>query len=527
MAEPAAPAPAAAAPGAPCLPDDDAAAPPAGARPARWPLWRRASLGRRLLMLLLPATLAVSALGLWFTRLESTQAANAAYDRSLAGALNALALNVSTASGGLAVELPYQLFEFFQLTASGAVYFRVATEDGQVEIGHADLPAAPLSLQAGQPRFYDARYFGEPVRVGALLRPLDPPLDGARQVLIQVAESTSSRAGFTQAFLRQALWRDLAWLALLVGAVALASAVALRPLQRLATQTRQRAPEDLRPLDTADLPSDVRPLVEAINQQLGHTAALTEARRRFVDDASHQLRTPLTTLRAQLDYARRETDPLQVGLALQALSTALDQAIRGTNQLLALARSDAAAVQMAPLDLQDLVREVAIALLPEARRRHVDWGLAGDDLPCPARGDRQLLAQALGNLAHNALTHGRPGGCVTLQAGQDTAGWWLTVEDDGPGLPPGVAAALGERFARGPGSPGSGLGLAIARSVMDQHGGQLRVRAADLSGPTGLRATLWWPRPAGAGLADSPRAAPWRQRGDADPPRPATRAEAP
>ena len=99
---------------------------------------RRASLRQRLALLLLPLLLLVTGVELWMTRHDALEAANAAYDRSVLGALKSIDANISTASGGLAVELPYTLFEFFELTASGQVYFRVATSDGLVELGSAD-----------------------------------------------------------------------------------------------------------------------------------------------------------------------------------------------------------------------------------------------------------------------------------------------------------------------------------------------------------------------------------------------------
>jgi two-component system sensor histidine kinase TctE len=452
-----------------------------------WNRIRQASLRARLLALLLPAMAAVAAAGLWLTRSDALAAANAAYDRSLLGAIKALDLNVSTASGGLAVELPYRLFEFFQLTASGSVYFRVATEDGLVEIGHPDLPVPPQPLRPGEPVFYDARYFDESVRLGAYMR----PLDGARRLVIQVAESTRSRERFTDGFLQRALWRDVSLLAALAAAVALVSTLALRPLRRLAGETRARDADDLRPLDCGGLPSDVQPLVEAINQQLDRSARLLADRRRFVDDASHQLRTPLATLRAQVDYALREGDAGQGRLALEALSRELGHATHATNQLLALARSDAATPQPEPFDLGELAREVALAALPRARERGLDFGV---DAPaaCPAHGDRALLREALLNLVDNAIAHGRDGGEVTIHAAADALGHCLQVVDDGPGIPAELAERLGERFVKQRGSRGAGLGLAIARTVIERHGGRLRLEARD-DGP-GLRVLLWWPR---------------------------------
>ena len=458
----------------------------------RLPALAPTSLRARLLALLLPALALLSAVGWWFTRSDAVAASNAAYDRSLLGAIKALELNVSTPSGGLAIELPYRLFEFFELTASGSVHFRIASADGLVEIGSPDLPPPPRPLRTGEPQFYDAAYFGEPLRLGALKRPVATADGEPREIVIQVGESTVSRQRFTDAFVRRALQRDLLLLALLVAAVVAVSTVVLRPLARLAADTRGRAADDLAPLDATGLPGDLQPLVDAVNQQLQRTAQLMDQRRRFVDDASHQLRTPLTTLRAQLDYALREPDAQRARAALQALSAELDQAIRATQQLLALARSDAAAARQDEIELGALAREVTLPLLPLARQRGIDLGLELPAQPLPMQGDRALLHEALANLAHNAIAHGREGGAVTIEAAADALGASLAVIDDGPGLAPEVSGRVGERFAKGRGSRGSGLGLAIAHTVIERHGGRLRLEPRE-HGP-GLRAMLWWPR---------------------------------
>ncbi|MBS0508042.1 MAG: sensor histidine kinase [Proteobacteria bacterium] len=459
-----------------------------------WVWIRQASTRQRLLVLLLPAMVVMAAAGLWFTRADVMASTNAAYDRSLLGAIKALDLNVSTASGGLSVELPYRLFEFFQLTATGKVYFRVATADGLVELGNPDLPAPPTPLRPGQPQFYDASYFGDSVRVGAFMRALDAAPEGSDSqfLVIQVAESTASRTQFTAGFMRRAALRDLALLALLLASVVAVLGVALRPITRLAAQTRARRADDLRPMETAGLPRDIAPLVAAVNQQLQRTRQLMDERQAFMDDASHQLRTPLATLRAQLDYALRERDGARQRQALQALSGTLGDAIRATNQLLTLARSDVAELLPEPVDLMRLARDVALELLPLARARGVDLGLADDAAEAWARGDRELLRQALLNITHNAVQHGREHGVVTLAASADAQGYRLTVLDDGPGLAPELAGRAGQRFAKGRLSRGSGLGLAIARSVMERHGGTLRLDGPP--GGQGTRVTLWWPR---------------------------------
>ena len=276
--------------------------------------WHRYSLRRTLLSVLLPVMLLVVGAQLWLTWRTAVDAANAAYDRSLLGAMKSIDANISTESGGVGVELPYRMLEFFELTASGQVYYRVATEDGLVEIGNADLPPPARPLQTGKPQFSDTSFFGEPIRLGSYARLLDRPVGGqstAQRVVIQVAEPLKSREQFTRSLVLQALVRDL--VLVLVAGVLMVMVIgwALRPLARLRNEVSARPPQDLTPIAAVGIPADVQPLVEAINHHVERTRRLTEARRRFVDDASHQLRTPLATLTTQVGFALREPDPAQ------------------------------------------------------------------------------------------------------------------------------------------------------------------------------------------------------------------------
>jgi two-component system sensor histidine kinase TctE len=469
-------------------------------RPVSSPLSRRLkrlSLKGALLSLLVPTLLAVTALQLWMTHRDALDAANAAYDRSVLGAIESIGANVSTASGGLSVELPYRMFEFFQLTASGTVHFRVATPDGLVEIGSSDLPLPQRPVKVGETVFYDAVYFGEAVRVGYHERPLERPLPGspAQHLIIQVAESTRSREQFTSKFVLQAALRDAAVLLLTIAAGTLVVTLAVRPVSVLAAQVRRRKVSDLTPLHAPNLPADIQPLVDAVNQQMQRTQNLVAQQRQFLDDASHQLRTPLATLRTQVDYAMRGLEEREMTEVLAAISQQIDQATRNANQLLVIARSDTAAIAVTDFDLADLVREVALALLPQARAKGIDFGIEVDEnAPLPARGDRWLLREAIANLADNAIRYTPQGGEVTVKVAADPLGFGVTVLDNGPSVPPEELARLGQRFVRGRAGQGggSGLGLAIARSIAARHGGSLEVGRAQAD--RGFRAAIWWPR---------------------------------
>lgn len=441
---------------------------------------RALSLRRTLLLVLVPGLLLVGGAEVWQTWRTAVGAANAAYDRSLLGAIKAVDANISTVSGGLGVELPYRMLEFFELTASGRVYYRVATEDGLVEIGNADLPPPPRVLVTGRPQFLDASYFDEPVRVGSYSRVLDPPLAGqtaGQRVVIQIAETLESRQAFTRALVLEAVARDLLLLAVAIGLMTLAIGWALRPLTRLRNEVEARSALDLTPIVPIGIPADVLPLVEAINHHVERSRQQTQARQRFVDDASHQLRTPLATLTTQVGFALREANPAQQHEALIAIKTQLEETVRQTNQMLALARFDSAGLRPEILDASELVEKTTREWWMEAREHGIDLGFEPDSEPLRVLGEAALLKEAMSNLLHNAIRYTPRGGQVTVQLTHSAGKGVITVVDNGPGMPLEELARAGDRFFRGSNAsqPGTGLGLAIVRSIAERHGGELRL----------------------------------------------------
>lgn len=452
---------------------------------------------RRTLLLVLGAGIGIVLAGelvvAWRT---AVAAADAAYDRSLLGAIKSIDANISTDSGGLGVEIQFRMLEFFQLTADGRVYFRVATEDGLVEIGDPALPAPGRRLATGEPHFENTHYFDTPVRLGSYARMLERPLAGQvtpQRVIVQVAETLTSREEFTARLLRQALWRDLALFAAALLLLVAGVNWSLRPLTRLRSEVASRAREDLAPIATGALPTDVRPLVEALNHHVERTREVMEERRRFLDDASHQLRTPLATLATQLAFAAREADPDKLREAVLAAQGQLEATIRQANQLLALGRADAIELVAEPLELGAFAAELTRAWWAEARARQVDLGFEPSDAPLPVRAFAPLLREALANLLHNAIRFTPSGGEVTVRLTREGACARVAVEDNGPGIATQHLPRVGERFFRAGNTsvPGSGLGLAIARSVAQRHGGRLDI-SPRATGP-GLSASIVLP----------------------------------
>nr|WP_246716917.1 sensor histidine kinase [Aureimonas phyllosphaerae] len=474
----------------------------AAARDGTRPLWLTLALWT------VPGLVFLLAAGLWLSAASLHDLSDSAYDRSLAGAIRAIDLNVSTESGGVGVELPYPLFESLQATASGEVFYRIATDDGLVQIGDALLPPPPF-LAAGEMRFYDATYFDRPIRVAAFKRSLDRPLYGAasaQNIIIEVAETTGSREAFRRDLIRRAISRDA--LAVLVAAVLLALGVrfALAPLTALKDRLDRREPDDRSRLDEAGLPREVRPLVGAMNDLLQRHRERGEAQRRFIDDASHQLKTPIAVLRSQVDFALRSADPEATRRTLEAMHPVIDRAGRMTTQLLALARAENALLldpsQKATVDLPKLLREVAWLHFAEARRGRIDLEIEAPEEPLAARGSEPLLFEALSNLLDNALRASPRGGRVVLHVARSKGDGWIDVEvrDEGSGMDAGKMARAGDRFGGGLDASGggmaerTGLGLAIVTAIARAHGGDLRLQNRPEGG---LAAALRLPTPAG------------------------------
>lgn len=202
--------------------------------------------------------------------------------------------------------------------------------------------------------------------------------------------------------------------------------------------------------------------------------------RRFVSDASHELRTPLTAIRGQLELLAREESPAaaEVRRVEAVVGAEVARVERLVEDLLALARLDEGVpLRRAPVDVVPFLRGVAAA---------------GDAVlgPLPAgtvEADPDRLTQVLRNLLANARRHAGEGGRVELSASGRGGRLTIRVDDDGPGIPPAERARVFDRFhrseaARDRDSGGSGLGLSIARSIVELHGGRIRVGDSPLGG---------------------------------------------
>jgi len=298
---------------------------------------------------------------------------------------------------------------------------------------------------------------------------------------VQIAQDLDERRGRARSLAFDAVWPVALLGLLLMLAVWAVIESSLAPVERLRRHVAARPADDLSPLGEADLPDELRPLVRDFDQLFARMREAMQAQQRFVADAAHELRSPLTALRLQAQALQRQEPGPAREAAAARLEEGIARAIALVHQLLALAREESverAATSDVPLD--DLCREVVTDLLPLAQARRIDIGLeAGGMETETVRGEAESLRTLLRNLVDNAVKYTPVGGRVDIVIERaPQGGVLLAVEDSGPGIPEADHDRVFDRFHRGAGDadvPGSGLGLAIVAAVARRHGAQLRL----------------------------------------------------
>jgi two-component system sensor histidine kinase TctE len=246
----------------------------------------------------------------------------------------------------------------------------------------------------------------------------------------------------------------------------------------LRRQIESRSHRDLTPLDEPGAPREVRPLVHAINALMERLQRAMVAQQKFIADAAHQLRTPLAGLKTHAELALREDSLSGMRDRVHALMLATDRSTHLARQLLALARAEpeaGSAAPMAAIDLNALAKKVTSEWVPRAIERRIDLGANTEPSVVPIRANAVLVQELLGNLIDNALRYTPPGGRVTVRVEACGDRARLSVEDNGPGIPPAERSRVFDRFQRlgESGTEGCGLGLAIVREIAELHGARI------------------------------------------------------
>jgi len=438
------------------------------------------SLRRQLLLLLVVPLLALLIVNAVLTYRVAIIAADQAYDRLLLASVKAIADRVTITDGEIVVDIPYVALELFESNIKERIFYKVARPDGSTLTGYEDLPQPPAALPHDRPVFFNSEYHGESLYQAALYKQLyDPLIQG--EVLIQVGETAESRDAMSRRILYDGLVRQGLLVVLAALLIGLGLRYVLRPLARLRDDIAKRSATDITPVDESGVQSEVRPLIEALNQHAGRIDRMISARLKFVADAAHQVRTRLSILRTQVEFGQRLEQPEALRGVLAGAQANVDETSRFFTQLLVLAHAEANVArghEQERIDLAALAHELALEWVGEARAKQINLGFEGPDSGEFVRGMRVLLRELVTNLLDNAVRYTHAGGSVTLRMRPEEDWVVLEVEDNGPGIPEADRARAFERFHRGPEGEGSGLGLAIAHEICLSHEGEIELGAA-------------------------------------------------
>lgn len=469
----------------------------------------RVHLLRALATPLFALVLTSGSLSYWLAAHYTTQV----FDRALYGVANNIAQQIRIAGPRLEQDIPTIAQTLVEAEGSDRIYWRIHGPDGL--IGGMD---TWLGYGTGQTTLHDARLFyawfsGRQVR--AVRLPVSLPSPAADElgttateadiprgpIVVEVAELLDRRETAANEILLSVSVPLI--LLLLVGSLILSHVLKeeLVPLQILTDKLNRQTARSLAALDETQVPAEVEPLIRALNALLSRLRDALDAQRKFIADAAHQLRTPLTAVKLHADRAV-DADSLDVARhALREVQTAADRAVRLSNQLLSLARAEPglSLERLGPVerfDLAELAFEIGAEWVPQALARRVDLGfeiLPGPTFtgssPAVVRGNRLLMREALSNLIDNAVKYVPPGGRITVRAGGEAMGHRgmavVMIEDNGPGIPPSRREEVFKRFFRGDHTPGTqpvqaspggaGLGLAIVHEIVTLHQGTIRI----------------------------------------------------
>ena len=378
----------------------------------------------------------------------------------------------------------------FVLNASISQSLPVKGVDAESEVAVVELGAMPHGsaddrrLWGLQDGLHNDVHQGKPVRALLRTRP-----DGSR---LAVTQRTDIRAEIAGDMALRTLLPIAALVPCLMLVTAFVIARSFRPMVRLAYDLDARMPDDVGELAAEGAPSELQPFLGSINGLLGRMRAILDRQRRFIADAAHELRTPITALSLQAENLDALEMPSVARERLGALRGGMRRTKHLLEQLLTLARQDAAQpTSRETVFLNVVVKGVVADLLPEAAAREIDLGFRIAE-SVPLNGDEFSLISAVRNLVENAVKFTPNGGRVDLGVYREDEMAVLQIEDTGPGIPPEELDRVFEPFFRGrqPAVEGSGLGLSIVKRIVDRLGGSIAIE--NITGPerSGLRVTV-------------------------------------
>ena len=432
---------------------------------------RRSLLGEILDWMLAPLFL-LWPMSIAITYVVAQNLANIPYDLGLDNALQILGQQVEATDEVVALRMSSSARLALRIRENDGVFWKAIGPNGDLLGGDGELPT-PEKTAGDQPNaVYYENHALRDFEIRIAYTWMDLSTRGSGPVLLVAAESVDRRTQLANDIIKGVIIPQFIVLPIAVLLVWFGLSRGVAPINALQRKLRARRPDDLSPIDKRQAPSEIGPLITAMNDLLSRLEATLLAQKRFVADAAHQLKTPLAGLRTQAELAMREDPNTHTQASLKQIIAGTTRATRLVNQLLLMASAENPnTIEMPPTDLTNLAKEQIQQWVPLALRRGIDLGFEGPEHSLYIKGQSLLLGEALNNLIDNAIRYTPSPGHITVSLYEEANHVVLAIEDSGSGIAMEERERVFDRFYRVLGSDvdGSGLGLAIVREIAHRH----------------------------------------------------------
>ncbi len=439
------------------------------------------SLRNRLAATLIGGAAVLALLLFFLIRGYAAQIAQAGQDNILSASVTSI-LDAATSKGGrIEIDIPYAAFSMLRTRSDDRVFYAIF-QDMRFLSGYEGL--RPTETQRDRQSYFASKPFrGDLVRMASATRTLVGS-DEHAQITVVVAQTQDALAGTLAGISRNAAFFGMGFFVLAALLSFWATSSTIGQLKRLTGSVARRGPHDLRPF-TQPVPSEMTPLVDALNTLVQRLDRAMKQSEDFIAEAAHRIRTPLATVRSHAEATLQRVDKAENRQALRSMVRAIDESSRAAGQLLdhAIITFRADQLETKSINLTELVKNLVTQMTPIAEMNDLDFRFNGPE-KVDCMGDPILLQNAVRNLLDNALKYAPDTDVVDIRV-LAAPNPMVKVCDRGPGFPPDQLDQLADRFKRGDnadGKTGSGLGLTIARDVVLAHGGKMELNNRDEGG---------------------------------------------
>jgi len=413
-----------------------------------------------------------------------------AFDSALLDDAYSVSANVRQSENGLDLALTPDALNAVLFDHSETMYYAVLRENGSLLAGEPGLNAATAPTAAVPHIFSNISIDGQRVRAVRLVH-RDKPIYS-----VVIAQTTSNRSRLLLRLITYAVAPQVLLLLFVGWTLQRTIQRDLAPLEALQQALDRRDASDLAPVPPELIRNahsrEVERLGVAIDRLLGRIGDGVRAQREFAGNVAHELRTPLAGIRALAEYGLAQTDPTVQREQLLAINQAQARASHLVDQLLALALADESRgnLELQPVALDNVVRDVVLQFMPRADRAGVDLGAHGLEQPVEVQANATLVEAMLANLIDNALRYGRdtPDGrapIITVELAREADHARVSVIDNGPGLTPSERQSLRHRWAQGSLGERLGQGAGLGLSIVARYAELLNARFELDDGPDG------------------------------------------